>query len=301
MKDRRTAAQPRPRHRASADSARPTAAGWRRGSGCPRMPRAGRCRRSSNTFPIASATARARATSRCMAISPATATPRSASTCAAPAIPTACCIDEYLQQEQDDALEVDRLDRAPALVQRRRRHDGQVLGRLQRAAGRRAPAAGAEGDHHRLLDRRPLRRRHPLHGRLPAQRQSVVGHRSCWPTARGRPIRRSSARAGARRWLERLEPRCLLPRPVARAISAATPTGGTARSARTTPRSAARSMPSAAGPTAIRNAVPRLLAGLQRAAQGADRALGASSTRMTASPARRSASSRRRCAGGITG
>ncbi len=36
-------------------------------------------------------------------------------------------------------------------------------------------AAGAEGDHHAVLDRRPLRRRRPLHGRLPAQREPAVG------------------------------------------------------------------------------------------------------------------------------
>ena len=92
----------------------------------------------------------------------------------------------------------DRLARGAALVHRRGRHDGHQLGRLQRAPGRRAPAAGAEGDHHAVLDRRPLRRRHPLHGRLPAAPTTSPGPRSCSPTPRARPTRRWSASAGAR-------------------------------------------------------------------------------------------------------
>ena len=68
-----------------------------------------------------------------------------------------------------------RLAGGAALVHRRLRHDRHLLGRLQRAAGGGAPAAGAEGGHHALLHRRPLRRRHPLHGRLPAGRQSRLG------------------------------------------------------------------------------------------------------------------------------
>ncbi len=69
----------------------------------------------------------------------------------------------------------DRLARRPALVQRRGRHDGHLLGRLQRPAGRRPSPAGAEGHHHLLLDRRPLRRRLPLHGRLPARQHHRLG------------------------------------------------------------------------------------------------------------------------------
>ena len=90
-----------------------------------------------------------------------------------------------------------RLVEPPALVRRQRRHDGQILGRLQRAAGRGAAAARAEGDHHRLLDRRPLRRRHPLHGRRAAQRQSLVGRdhaRLSGAPARPRDRRRRLAR-----------------------------------------------------------------------------------------------------------
>ncbi len=38
--------------------------------------------------------------------------------------------DEYLQLEQNDALEVIDWIACPALVQRQSRHDGQILGRL---------------------------------------------------------------------------------------------------------------------------------------------------------------------------
>ena len=47
--------------------------------------------------------------------------------------------DEYAQQEQDDALEVIAWLARAALVQRRGRHDGHLLGRLQRAC--RSPRA----------------------------------------------------------------------------------------------------------------------------------------------------------------
>ena len=84
-----------------------------------------------------------------------------------------------------------RLAVAPELVQRHRRHDRHLLGRLQRPAGRRPEAAGAQGHHHPLLDRRPLRRRYPLHGRLPDQRESLLERR---PLHLGRPAARSAAR-----------------------------------------------------------------------------------------------------------
>ena len=81
-------------------------------------------------------------------------------------------------QEQEDALEVLRWIAAQAVVHRVDRHDGHLLGRLQQPAGGRPAAAGAEGDHHRLLDRRSLRRRRALHGRLGAGLLHVCrGHR----------------------------------------------------------------------------------------------------------------------------
>ena len=62
------------------------------------------------------------------------------------------------------------------MVHGRRRHDRQVVGRLQRAPDRRPRAARAPGGDQRLLDRRPLRRRRPLHRRLRLRRlHAVVG------------------------------------------------------------------------------------------------------------------------------
>ena len=69
----------------------------------------------------------------------------------------------------------DRLARRPTLVQRQGRHDGHIVGRLQCAAGRRPAAAGLEGDHHAVRQRRPLCRRLPLYGRLPAQQLHRLG------------------------------------------------------------------------------------------------------------------------------
>ena len=159
--------------------------------------------------------------------------------------------DEYTAAGAGRRARGDRLARGAALVQRRGRHDGNLLGRLQRAAGRRAPAAGAEGDHHRLLDRRPLRRRRPLHGRRAARPPISAGARSSSasmcrppdPAIVGERWRDDVAGAAARtlplfveNWLAAPAPRRVLEARLGRA--------------RTTPRSSARSTPSAAGPTA---------------------------------------------------
>ena len=70
-----------------------------------------------------------------------------------------------------------RLDRLPAVVQRRGRDDRQILGRVQRPPGRGAAPARPPSCRHRVLDRRPLRRRRPLHGRLSAHRRDArMGH-----------------------------------------------------------------------------------------------------------------------------
>ncbi len=112
--------------------------------------------------------------------------------------------DEYLQQEQDDALEVIAWIAAQPWCSGAVGMMGKSWGGFNclQVAARRPPAL--KGHHHGLLDRRPLRRRHPLHGREPAQRQSVVGRPSCWPTSPGRRIRSSSAPAGGTAWIERL-------------------------------------------------------------------------------------------------
>ena len=90
-----------------------------------------------------------------------------------------------------------RLARGADMVRRQGRDDWNLLGRIQRAAGRRAPAAGPQGHRHRLLDRRPLCRRHAFHGRQPYDRQYGMGlglllHHG--PRARSADRRRQMAR-----------------------------------------------------------------------------------------------------------
>ena len=145
------------------------------------------------------------------------------------------------------------MDRGAALVQRLGRHDRHLLGRLQRAADRRPPAAGAEGGDLALLDRRPLRRRHPLHGRLPARSTSSPGARPCSPSTPRRPTRRWSATSGARcgwsGWKARLLARGMAPAPAPRRLLQAwLDLRGLFR------HRSARSIWWAAGPTATRNA-----------------------------------------------
>ena len=89
-----------------------------------------------------------------------------------------------------------RLAGGPAVVHGRGRHDRHLVGRLQRAAGRGAPAAGAQGDRHAVLDRRSLSRRRALHGRRQAQRRLRLGGlllRRHVPSARSRAGRRALA------------------------------------------------------------------------------------------------------------
>ena len=82
------------------------------------------------------------------------------------------------------------MDRRAALVHGQGRHDRQLLGRVQCAPDRGPPAAGARRDRHELLDRRPLRRRHALHGRLPPRTTCSTGRSPCFSLlARDRRIR----------------------------------------------------------------------------------------------------------------
>ena len=69
-----------------------------------------------------------------------------------------------------------RVDRGAALVGRRRRHDRPLVDGLQRRFRSLPPSAAAQGRDQRVLDRRPLWQRHPLHGRMRARcRHALVG------------------------------------------------------------------------------------------------------------------------------
>ena len=79
------------------------------------------------------------------------------------------------------------------MVQRRRRHDRRLVGRVQQPAGRGPPAAGAEGHRDVLRERRPLRRRRALPRRLrPRHGHAAVGHLHAG-------LQRQAARPGQRR------------------------------------------------------------------------------------------------------
>ena len=164
--------------------------------------------------------------------------------------------DEYLAAGARGRQGGHRVARGAALVQRQGRDDRQQLGRLQRAPGRGASAARAQGDHHVLLHRRPLRRRHALHGRHAPDRHARLG-------------RDASTRCSARppdpplvgdRWREmwqdaprrpQLHGRGLAPPPAPRRVlEARLGQRGLRR------RSSARSSRSAAGSTAIRTRSP---------------------------------------------
>ncbi len=87
------------------------------------------------------------------------------------------------------------LDRRAAVVHRRHRDDGDLVGRVRRVAGRGAETAEPAGDRHLVVHRRPLRRRHALHGRLPAvgQRRRVrhdvrLRDAAAGPGGRRRPV-----------------------------------------------------------------------------------------------------------------
>ena len=71
----------------------------------------------------------------------------------------------------------DRLDRRAAVVHRGGGDARHLLGRVQQPPDRRPAPAGAAGDHHALLDRRPLHRRRALQGRAGAgPGHAALGH-----------------------------------------------------------------------------------------------------------------------------
>lgn len=83
--------------------------------------------------------------------------------------------DEYLEREQLDAEDVLAWIARPAVVHRQNRHDGHLVGRVCRAPGGGAEPAEPARHRHFLVHRRPLQRRHALHGRLPALGQPRRG------------------------------------------------------------------------------------------------------------------------------
>ena len=91
------------------------------------------------------------------------------------------------------------------LVLGRGGHDRLRLRRVRRAADRRASAPNAQGRGLLVLDRRPLRHRHPLPRRRGADRQAGLGrhrrrhrHDAARPRDRRRALARDVARAPAR-------------------------------------------------------------------------------------------------------
>ena len=184
-------------------------------------------------------------------------------------------MDEYQPQEQEDALELLRWIAAQEWC------DGSIgmmgiswggFNSLQMAA-RRPPAA--EGDHHRLLDRRSLRRRRPLHGRIGAG----VLH-AALGIGDARLQRPAAGSAGGRRTLARDVDGAAGGQPVpgrdlARATSAATPTGSRARCARTTAAIECPVYLVGGWSDGYTNAIFRMLEGLSCPRRARDRPVGA--------------------------
>ena len=111
--------------------------------------------------------------------------------------------DEYLKQEQDDALEGSRWIAAQPWCTGKIGIIGISWGGFNglQIAARKPPELGGD---HRLLDRRSLQRRRPLHRRLPAA-GGLVGRRDArlqrapaGPGARRRTLARDVARAHGR-------------------------------------------------------------------------------------------------------
>ena len=112
--------------------------------------------------------------------------------------------DEYLEQE----LATRRRcwpGSPPSRGARAHRDDGHLVGRLQRAAGRRAPAARASGRSSRVCftDDRYADDVHYMGGCL-LTRQPVAGRRRCSPTTPARPTRQVVGDRWREMWLERL-------------------------------------------------------------------------------------------------
>ena len=172
--------------------------------------------------------------------------------------------DEYLKQEQDDALEViDWLAHQPWC-------SGKVgmigisWGGFNAPAGRGPPPAGPEGHHHHRLHRRPLSPTTSTTRAAACCWRTSAGPAPCSPTPRGRPTPRWSAPAGATcgSCASRTSRCCSNP---GSSTSIATTTGSMARSARTMRRSRPPRSPSAAGPMPTRTPCPSSLPSIKKA------------------------------------
>ena len=113
--------------------------------------------------------------------------------------------DEYAPQEQDDALEILAWVAAQPWCDGNARNVGHLLGRLQLAPDRGPSAAGARGDHHHVLDGRPVLGRRPLSRRLrPRPRHAPLGLLDA-DLERAAPDPRLYGEGWREAWLERLE------------------------------------------------------------------------------------------------
>ena len=188
--------------------------------------------------------------------------------------------------------------RGAGVVHGCRRDDRLLVGRLQRAPGRRAPTAAAQGGRHALLDRRPLRRRLPLRGRVPARRRHAqVGVVDARVQRAARRPRSGRERLARELGSKRLDADTSLPRRLGRPSDAATSSGGRDRSPRTTRRSRCRCSWSADGPTRTPTPSRACWRSLDCPRRGDHRAVGAHLPRARRAGTRRSASCRSACAG----
>ena len=194
----------------------------------------------------------------------------------------------------------DRVARCAAVVQRQGRVARPVVGWVQRAADRGVASTRARGGGQRVLDRRSLLGRRPLHGRQRARlRHAALGDV-------GAPVLRRAARPGRRRRVvastvaraARVDR--ARHRDVALASDDATSTGCTARSGSTRTRSRRRCSWSVDGRTATATrscaSSPR-----GRRARGRSSVRGVTAGRIACCPVRTSTGSRARCGGGGTG
>ena len=208
-------------------------------------------------------------------------------------------LDEYLQQEHDDALEVIRWIAQQSWCSGAVGMMGKSWGGFNslQVAALRPPELKAIITVCSTDDR--YRRRRALYGRLPAERKPDLGLGADELTTPIRRIPSSSANAGAPCGvsvsnMQFFSPRC------GSNIPGATITGSTAQCVKTTVPSPAPSMPSAAGPMPTATRFLGSWLGSRHRAK-ASSGLGPISIRTTGCPVRPSDSCKRRCAGGITG